>query len=472
MNNQGFSMRYFFLLVLFQVALLSSCSKSIYPNAPIEQYIEPKITQTESIISIPINFPIPQLEKQINLQTPDILYESDDISSGSGMDNLAVSVSKAGNIRISGSGDLLNISVPITTDLEGTFGGEALGVDLSQTFNTDFSLRINLTTKIAFNSKWQIITETKVKNYEWIESPSLNILGFELPVDFILDHIIESQRESLGELLDESIKKQVILKNEAQNAWNVIQQPLLISEEYKTHLLLKPVEIMMKPINYKNNHINTALGIKVFVETFVGADVPKNISKTNLSNLKITSDLDNQFSLNLKNIISRSFAIEELRKQFLGQVYEFGKRKIKIIDLDLYGSNENMVIKVGLEGSLKGYIYLEGKPVYDDQTQSIQIKDLNFGIDTKNLLVKTASWLFNGKINKLIEESMQVPLKTSLDDVKKDVEKQLTNYKLDKYATLNGKIDGLRLGDVFITKDAIIAVIQIAGSLNLKIEDF
>src|SRR4029079_2111491 len=60
--------------------------------------------------------------------------------------------------------------------------------------------------------------------------------------------------------------------------------------------------------------------------------------------------------------------------------------------------NGNMNISVDFTGSFDGTAYFVSKPVYNPEKKTIEVQDLDYDLKTKNLLLKTAKWLFNKRI--------------------------------------------------------------------------
>ena len=63
-----------------------------------------------------------------------------------------------------------------------------------------------------------------------------------------------------------------------------------------------------------------------------------------------------------------------------------------------------MIIALDLIGSLNGKVYLAGFPQYNEQSKEIYFDKLDYAIDTKSKLMRTANWLAQGYILKKIQE--------------------------------------------------------------------
>jgi hypothetical protein len=94
---------------------------------------------------------------------------------------------------------------------------------------------------------------------------------------------------------------------------------------------------------------------------------------------------------------------------------------------------------------------------------------MDYVLNTKGLLTKTANWLLQGVILKKIEENCRYSIKTNLDEARKYVP-YLTNYSPMKGVFVNGTMNDFEFEKVEITNKAIIAFISTTGKMNVKID--
>ena len=155
----------------------------------------------------------------------------------------------------------------------------------------------------------------------------------------------------------------------------------------------------------------------------------------------------------------------------VGQNFSFkdGKYNVKVTDIDVYGDGDKMVIKSGLAGNINGKIYFKGTPTYDPATKSVFLDNFDYDLKTKNFLVGTANWLFQGAFTKNMKQAMTFNIGGQIDDMKKQVQANL-NKQVSKGVTLNGSIVDLTPDKVYMTPNSIIAVIKATGKLDIKID--
>ncbi len=443
-------------------------AQKINPEAPKESYSQDtvKLQKIPSIISIPFDISMADIEKQINLTINGLIYEDNSFENDNN-DNFKCKVWKKANITIpAATNDVFNINVPIKVWAEKGIG--AFG--LMKYVPVEFEMNLKFTTKFGINPNWSVQTLTSPNGYEWISKPKLN-MGIDVPIDFIVGKVIDNNHTKFAKAIDDAIAKNMTFKPLIIQAWNVAQQPYLASEEYKTYLKITPSEVMMTPLKAVGRSVKAAIGFKGFTETLMGNRPLSPIPVTDVPNLKIVSSIPNDFQVALMSDVPFTEATELSKKMFLGQKYEFkeGKYKVEVTEIDIFGSEGKMVIKTGLKGSIKGTVFIKGQPVYDSVKKMVVLNNIDFDLQSKNAIFKAASWLLESKIEKMIGESFGIPVDDLINYAKQNIETAM-NSEVIKGVKLAGKIDQVVPDKVILTPTGIIAVVMAKGKVELKVE--
>jgi hypothetical protein len=136
----------------------------------------------------------------------------------------------------------------------------------------------------------------------------------------------------------------------------------------------------------------------------------------------------------------------------------------------LYGmDNENLIIKVTFTGSENGLFYLTGKPFYDRATKVIELNDLDFDIKSKNMLMKTAEWLFNKRIVNELKKYTRFDLASYVDSAITTVNQQL-NKEWIKGVQSQGKMDEIRIINIYPLREHLVVRSNCSGNLLVKVD--
>ncbi|HYG51857.1 MAG TPA: DUF4403 family protein [Flavobacteriales bacterium] len=449
---------FFFIAIVF-----SACKNTVSVVKPAENYVpRTSFDKQVSVINVPVEIPVAELEKQTNKYLSGTIYEDKSFTDNGG-DNLKCLVKKYSPIEIDALENRIKITLPL--DISGSYTKLGATVDFKGVLSTTY------VTAITFEDNWKLKTVTNSNGYKWIKSPSVNMGLFDLPVTWIADAAIKGQKDYINKTIDDCIKEYVNLKELTKPAFDALAEPINVSETYKSWFKITPIEALVTQLNAQGKKIKFALGLKANTETFIGekpaiADLSKGVP------MKAVKELPKDFNIGLVAVTPYADASAILDEQFVKSGYEYkeGKYHLKFTKMNLYGQNEKMVIEVGMLGSVNGDIYLVGTPYYDQTSRSIKMKDLDFDIDSKQKLIKAANWLAHGKLCKIMQESMVFPIGEQLDLAKKDAQSYFTNYSPMKGITINGKLEKLETSDVYLIQNAIVTLINVGGNMHVKLQ--
>jgi hypothetical protein len=154
----------------------------------------------------------------------------------------------------------------------------------------------------------------------------------------------------------------------------------------------------------------------------------------------------------------------------MGQEFGSGSKKVTVQNVSIWHKNGKMVIALDLLGSVNGTIYLAGFPQYNDKTKEIFFDQLDYALDTKNKLMRTANWFAQGLILKKIEANCRYSIKPNLEEGKKSMMDYLNNYSPLPGVFINGKMEDIQFQKIQLTNQAIIAFISVKGTVKVAVD--
>jgi hypothetical protein len=456
------------VIIIFFYSSLKVIAQKANPEAPEEKYLQDSVLVQKvfSNISIPFDISMNDIERQINASITGLIYE-DNSYTDEGNDNFKCKVWKKSNIVITAAtNDVFDFTVPLKVWAEKGIG--AFGI--MKYIPIEFEMNLKFSTRFTIKSDWAVQTFTTPNGYEWITKPKLNI-GFDVPLDFIVGKIIDNNHTKFAKSIDDAVAKNMTIKPYVIQAWNAALQPYLVSDEYRTWVRITPLEIYMTPLVTAGRNVKSVLGIKAYTETITGDKPMTPQAVTTIPNLKLVATIPNDFQVGLMSDVPFTEAAAVAKKMFIGKTYDFkeGRYKIEITDLDIYGSNEFLVIKADIKGNLKGTIYIKGIPVYNPARKSIVLNNTQFDIKTRNILAKAAAWVLEGRMVKMIEEEYGLPVDELLAYAKQNVEAAM-NSEYRKGVRLSGKIESVSPDKVYLTPSSMVAVVLAKGKVELKVD--
>ena len=260
----------------------------------------------------------------------------------------------------------------------------------------------------------------------------------------------------------------VDLKPQVQQLWNKL------NVSYNMYglgwLKINPQKIRLTSLFAKHDSLNIFLGMTA-----------KPVISFEKSNdlLTIAPDLDNSsskpgFNIFLDAVLNYDSLSTILNTQLKGREFDLSngkaKRVIIVDDCRLYGTgNEKLIIKMSFSGSNSGIAYFTGKPFYDVNRKIIEIRDIDFDVKTKNLLLKSADWLFNKRITNEIAKVSKFDLSNYIDTAKIMINKQL-NTEWIKGVKSSGNINDLKIAGFYPMTEHFVIRSNASGELVIKVD--
>lgn len=457
--------------------LLVQCSPkgSSQPTAPKESYIYSTMQiQNEkhlSVVNIPVETPLVELEKQLNAQLKGLIYEDKSFEDDNS-DNLKAKVWKLSPIRVQAIDSTFLFEVPLKVWVSVGYKVSPLGITMSGHKETEFSLRIRFISKMHISPDWQVLTETTVDSYDWITEPVIKVAGFNLPVKSMVSRTLSRNFEKITQAIDEQVGNTIDLKKYVRQAWDLARRPVELSRDYNTWLVVVPTGFVMTPLVVKNNIIRSTIGLRGYTQTITSATPPVIVPAPQLPDLQVVEKIPNAFRVGLISKVSYQEAARLAKAEFVGKTFSFsnGRYVVEVTDIDLFGQNEHLIIKAALKGSMTGTIYLRGIPHYDPVSKNLSLKNLDYDLDTRNVILKTAGWLLQGKFSAMIERSFVFPMGEQINEAQSSVQNMLSHTDLAKGITLKGTLEEIVPDRVYLTPDDIYSVVFAKGKVSLTIE--
>lgn len=450
------------LIILLFGSKLFSQEAGEYSSVTVYNF--PKI---KSSITMPVKIPLSEIGNMINTSVPTLIFQDDSYTDNNN-DQFKVKVWKTRPIRlVGGTKQNLLIEVPLKIWAEKGIG--TLGLYNYQ--NTTFETVMYFNTQLTFNNNWTMATKTSPMGFKWVTKPVLDYGRIKVPITSLVESSLKKQQADFSKTIDEMMLKQLNFQQYAIMAWNQFSEPFEVSEEYNTWLKITPVSVNITPLTFYGNRIDANIGIDTYSETFTGRKPASSALIKTVTNFNYVQQLPQNFLLQTTVNIPFSEATAIAEKTFLGKEFDFreGKSKVKITSINVFGEDDRIVIEAETEGAIEGTSYITGIPVYDEVKRKIVLSDTKFKLKTKNILYKTATLLFQGKIVKMIEDEYGIPTAELEDSSKKSIEETF-NKEYYKGLKMNGKVFRLKPSKIILNPFGITAIIDTQAQLELFVK--
>lgn len=455
----------YFALALTLLFALKSCSttKKIEALKPEPSTNTPFVYANKiSSIAMPMEVSLKEIEHQLNKNLHGLIFNDSILDD----DKTEMKIWKTANIQLKEIDGKITSVIPLKIWSKVKYGTDFLGLNDTREINLNGTITLNSDVKFI---NWKLNTISSIEDFTWSESPSILVSGKQVPITYIINPTLSLFKKKIALKIDEAIDKSCDFKEHALTVVEKLSSPFKANETYETWFKLIPLEIYSTPASLKNNSIHMQLGLKCNMQTLIGQQ-PKNGFDKKKIEFKSVAKIPNEFSAYVAAVSTYASASNIITKNFAGQEFGSGKRKITVQKVNLWHKDNNMIIALDVLGSIEGTIYLQGIPKYDATSKEIYFDNLDFVLNTKGLLTKTANWLLHDLILTKMKQSCRYSIKSNLDEAKKNMLPYVTNYTPMKGVVVNGSLNDFEFEKIDISDKGIIAFITSTGKLQVKVD--
>lgn len=452
-------------ILLFLSLCFNSCSttQKIEALKPLPSDDAPMVYNTKtSFVNMPLEISLKEIESQLNKTLNGEIYNDSNLND----DKTEMKITKTAPIHIVEKNGKILTTLPLKIWSRFKYGTDFMGLNDTREINLNGTITLISDVKL---SNWKLSTTSKIEDFEWSESPTILVAGKNVPITYIINPTLSIFKSKIAKKIDEAIESTCDFKPYVLDVLEKMSTPFVTSEQYQAWFKLIPIEIYVTDAVLGKKAINMDLGLKCNMQTMVGSK-PKNTFDRKEILFKAVSKIPEKLTANIAAISTYESASRIISSNFKGKEFVSGSRKIVVQNVALWQKDSKIIVALDMTGSINGTIYLSGTPNYNAVTKEIYFEQMDYVLNTKGLLTRTANWLLQGVILKKIQENCRYSIKENLDEGKKSLQPYLNNYSPMKGVFVNGTTADFEFEKVEVTNKAIIAFITTTGKMNVKID--
>lgn len=455
------------IFIISSALFLAGCSSTqkIAALKPEPDNAAPLVYETAaSYINIPVTIKLKDIESQTNKYMTGLIYDDSKIED----DDIEMKIWKLAPIRISNENGKIKTVLPLKAFIRYRIGTDKLGMDMYSI--REFNLNGNVTLLSSVNlTNWKLNTTTTFQSLDWNESPTTTVFGKQVAITYLINPTIKLFQSKIEKSIDESIAKSMDFKPNVLDALEKIAMPFEMSETYQSWLRIVPIELYTTNSKLSKDAISMHMGMKCNMETIIGQKPAAKFDRDKIV-LKPVSSMPDHVSANIVAISTYEDASKIMTKNFAGQEFTSGKRKVMVQNVSIWHKNGKIVIALDMTGSLNGTVYLAGFPQYNTETKEIYFDQLDYALETKSTLMRTANWLAQGVILRKLQENCRYSIKPNLDEGKQNILKYIQHYSPMPGVFVNGTMNDIEFRKIQLTNKAIVAFVNVDGDVNVTVD--
>ena len=419
-----------------------------------------------SYINLPVKIKLKDIENQTNKTLTGLIYEDNNIED----DDCEIKIWKLAPITLTNQNGKIKTVLPLKALVKYRIGTSKLGIDLYNTKEFNFNGNVTLLSDVNLTN-WKLTTKTEFKSLDWNESPTVNLFGKAVPITYAINPALRLFKSKIEANIDDAIAKSMDFKPNVLDALEKICTPFQMNESYQSWLRVVPSELYTTDAKLQAASIGFEMGLKCTMETLIG-DKPATEFNRNKIVLKPVLKMPEHVSANIVAVSTYEQASKIMTRNFAGQEFGSGSKKITVQNVSIWHKNAKMIIALDVLGSVNGTIYLSGFPQYNAASKEMYFDQLDYVLDTKSRLMKTANWLAQGYVLKKIQQSCRYSIQPNLDEGKSSMQKYLKNYSPMPGVFINGTMKDIEFQRFQLTNKAIIAFIKVDGDVSVSVDGF
>ena len=286
--------------------------------------------------------------------------------------------------------------------------GPLFGVQCGYDRDGPRKARLRLYAKAEVDDSWALQLHAGGAEAQPINRCLVSILRID-----ITERMLETARAFLNgqtAALDGRAAQDGHLRTAMARAWRAAWTPLPVGHD--GWLVISPESAGLSALSVGNDSLRlTARLVARPVLTFGARPGPS------ATELPPNSGVGEDDSMRIELPIHADYSVlrDELRSAFrLGRggirYPATGHFHLKPTDVAVSGAGTQLVVRVQFKGSAKGVLYLTGTPVYDTVASVITVPDLDYTLETRNLLLKVAKWVAGDQLRDDLRAKIRIEL--------------------------------------------------------------
>ena len=327
--------------------------------------------------------------------------------------------------------------------------------------------RVNLASHSAltWSDQWRLQTKTTFEEPVFIEP--CRLAGLDLDATPLLKTMLQPRLAAVGRSIDRIIRERTESKKRAEAVWQKLQEPVELAPDQ--WLEFNPRDVRVSPIT-SNGTLSIQTSVNLMMQPRIVNGRKPVAATPALPGLQLASVAAQGFRLALPVTVDYGRINQRLGQEMIGQEFRtpLGDR-VKVEGIQLYGSGDKLILAVKVSGGVNGNLYATGTPVFDEGMGVLKFTDLDYTVDTRNVLVRSANWMFHQEILSELTSQAFIDLSGQLKTIRSRLETALPR-DLGPVGRMEGEVTTLRPVGIYPTQGGVEVHILAEGSLWVELK--
>ncbi|MFM7710973.1 MAG: DUF4403 family protein [Ferruginibacter sp.] len=445
------------------IVLLGSCKTARLPKTPTPSSALPIPPQPASLISIPVQVNLKPTYQAIEKSTPSVYAGGENPCEGIRYQYAF----KRSPLRITGEGQVVKTQVNGEYSLSGSYCATC-AFDRCIIKTPVFScgvgeplrkMAIAFETALTLRPDYQLSSYTTVTQLRPIDPCQISFLNVD-----ISDALIKQIRQSIAPVC-KSVDSTIAvypMRTAVQEMWDKLKAPENIQS--LGYFSMNPDALSVQSMQLSGDSLRFRLMIRCKPDFYLRRPASKSIPLPKATSLPATNGFQVFTDINLEYGPLTKLLNDSLRNKSM--IIKGKKIVIDSVALSHIGAGY-CLFNVHFSGFKKGVLYLTGKPIYEASTQTMRLQDLDYDLQTKSWLLKSASWIMDARIRENLTRSAVFPMKATLQEMQASLEASLQRT-LTPDVRMRGRVQSCAIENIYPQPNAVVIRLQTIGSVSVQ----
>jgi hypothetical protein len=350
-----------------------------------------------------------------------------------------------------------------------------------KTKSPDLSADVDLTAHIdgwvspGIDQNWLLTHQEKIDVHVDRASGStlFGIIHFD-PGQQLQDGVNRAAPGTIKGALD-SLAARLPLRQEVEKVWNELCKPIKVADRPSAYAVLQPSQVCLQQIAFDDpNTFTIRLALDAKCLTTIAESPPAATTAPPLPPPVQQRVIDPEFQVVIPIALAPSEA-DKLIQAPQGWPIALNVDANSTVDirgLSLCSKAGVIYVKASIHGANKslhatadGDLFLQAKPVYDESSQQLRFEQVDFDLETKDVVAKVAAWLLNDRICKSIQDSVRLDVAQVTAQAKESANSRFSSVEVVPGIRLNSKLDKLKFTGIEARDDLLIFGFTLSGQM-------
>lgn len=349
-----------------------------------------------------------------------------------------------------------------------TTSGKQTGWELD-TKEAPRQIRIGISSAVSLANNYQLKTKTTLSRFDPVNRCLITFLNID-----ITNKILERATPQINNALNkfDNSMAQYNFRSNVEPVWNNLFEAIPVGDI--GFITINPEQVRLSSLNGSGSKVDFSIGLTVKpVFSMTKPDATTPIPLPDIT----TSSPGNAFNLFVDGKLQYAPLSTILNNELvkLGNIPIDDGGYVSLSNARAFGiGNAKLLLQVYFKGKVKGirykgWLYLTGTPTYNPVTGELSFPDLDYSIETRNILLRVANWLLGSKVKETIKEKAKLNIASNLDAIKQKLQTSM-NRDVNENISTEGSVDNLNVVGLLPLNDYILVRTNATGKLKVIIK--